>query len=515
MKRILVIEGEVKIGELIQRLVGSEDLEVILAQSGEQARQILYNDHFPVVLLGLGLPDACGIQLLQEFKAKRPRSLYIVMTELSTTRTAVKAMQYGAYDFIENPLDDVSALKKLIKEALEFYLRNYNYTPVRPGWEELARRHRFIAGKSPEMQRLVAAAYKAAAKDIGILIRGETGSGKEVLARFVHAASNRFRKPFVAINCGALPDSLLESELFGHEKGAFTDSIGRKSGLFELANGGTLFLDEIGEASQALQIKLLRALENGEFMRIGGEEFIKTDVRVIAATNADLEERVKNKTFREDLLYRLDVVNLTLPPLRTRPEDIPELVDFFLRKYAAREGREASQISPICLRVLQSHHWPGNVRELAGIIEQAAALCEEPVIAPRHLIGLLLPKKMVGRQPLSPGEDEIEKSPDEVVPDPVSHLQACLEFDFKWEQLPSEQLLLADNLAKTLVRRLELILSNRNLTEGEAPGLKDLEGQFIAETLKCHNNNISAAARALGIARSTLYRKIREHRLLG
>ncbi len=516
-KRILVVDDEVGIGKLIQRLIEGEDLEVVLAHSGEQARQLFYKDHFQVVLLDLELPDACGIQLFQEFKAKRPRCLYIVMTGLSTTRTAVKAMQLGAYDFLEKPFDNISALKKIIKEALQFYQEKFNHAPVRPGWEELARRHRFIVGKSPEMQRLVAAAYKAAAKDINILIQGETGSGKEVLARFVHAASNRSRKPFVAVNCGALSENLLESELFGHEKGAFTDSVSRKRGIFELADGGTLFLDEIGEASQSLQVKLLRVLENGEFMRIGGEEFIKTNVRVIAATNIDLKERVKDKTFREDLLYRLEVVNLTLPPLRTRPGDIPELVDFFLKKYAQQEGRQVLQISPICLRILQAYHWPGNVRELAKAIEQVVALCEDPVIMPRHMIGLLLHKKPDGHQPErlpeDEPEDEKEKSMDDVVSAPVRYLQACLAKDLDWDHLPPDQLLLANKLARSLIHHLERILAKRKLAEGEAPGLKDLEGKFIAETLRYYNHNISLTARALGIARSTLYRKIKKYSL--
>ncbi len=512
-KRILVVDDEVGIGKLIQRLIESEDLEVELAHSAEQARQLFYKNHFPVVLLDLDLPDACGIQLLQEFKAKRPRSLYIVMTGLSTTRTAVKAIQLGAYDFLEKPFDNISALKKLIKEALQFYLEKFEHVPVRPGWEELARRHRFIVGKSPEMQRLVATAYKAAAKDISILIQGETGSGKEVLARFVHAASNRSRKPFVAVNCGALSENLLESELFGHEKGAFTDSVSRKRGIFELADGGTLFLDEIGEASQSLQVKLLRVLENGEFMRIGGEEFIKTNVRVIAATNVDLQERVKDKTFREDLLYRLEVVNLTLPPLRTRPGDIPELVDFFLRKYAQQEGRQVLQISPICLRILQSYHWPGNVRELAKAIEQVVALCEDPVIMPRHMIGLLLHKKPDGHQPERLPENEKEESMDNLVSAPVRYLQACLAKDIDWDHLPPEQLLLANKLARTLSHHLERVLAKRKLAEEEAPGLKDLEGRFIAETLRYYSHNISLTARALGIARSTLYRKIKKYSL--
>lgn len=514
-KRILVVDDEVGIGKLFQRLIEGEDLEVVMAHSAEQARQLFYNDHFPVVLLDLELPDACGIQLLQEFKAKRSRCLYIVMTGRSTTRTAVKAMQLGAYDFLEKPFDNIIALKKIINEALEFYLEKFDHTPVRPGWEELARRHRFIVGKSPDMQRLVATAYKAAAKDISILIQGETGSGKEVLARFIHAASNRSRKPFFAVNCGALAENLLESELFGHEKGAFTDSVSRKRGIFELADGGTLFLDEIGEASQSLQVKLLRVLENGEFMRIGGEELIKTNVRIIAATNVDLREKVKDKTFREDLLYRLEVVNLTLPPLRKRPEDIPELVDFFLKKYAQREGRQVLQISPICLRILQAYHWPGNVRELAKTIEQVVALCEDPVIMPRHMIGLLLHKNPAGHKPEGLPEDEKEESTDDVVSAPVKYLQACLAKDIDWDHLPPEQLLLANKLARNLVHNIERVVAKRKLAEGEAAGLKDLEGRFIAETLRYYNHNISHTARALGIARSTLYRKIKKYSLQG
>src|SRR6185369_8368228 len=237
----------------------------------------------------------------------------------------------------------------------------------------------FQVGNSPLMRQLVSLAYKVAGKNINVLIQGKTGTGKEVLSRFIHAASNRAEAAFIPVNCGALPENLLESELFGHEKGAFTGAAQTRRGIFELANHGTLLLDEIGDASPMIQVKLLRVLETGEFTRVGGEKPIRTDVRVIAATNVDLEEAIREKTFREDLYYRLNVVRLEIPSLQQRSEDVPLLAAHFAHQFNA-----GTHISPGALRLLQSYSWPGNIRELANVIRRAVVMCPDDTILPSH-----------------------------------------------------------------------------------------------------------------------------------
>ena len=247
-------------------------------------------------------------------------------------------------------------------------------------WAEVAQAVGFRVGTTPSMRRLVSLAYKIAGKNINVLIEGKTGTGKDVLARFIHAASGRADQPFIPINCGALPENLLESELFGHERGAFTGASQTRRGIFELANRGTLLLDEIGDASPLIQVKLLRVLETGEFMRVGGEKPIKTDVRIIAATNVDLEEAIREKTFREDLYYRLNVVRLEIPPLRSRADDISLLAEHFVRLL-----NPELHFSPAALRLLQEYTWPGNIRQLANVMRRAAVMCNGDTILPAHL----------------------------------------------------------------------------------------------------------------------------------
>ncbi len=510
---ILVVDDEPQVGMFFKRLLGRKNIQVVMATSGDQARQVLLEQAFQVVLLDLKLPDADGLQLLQEIKNYQPQCEVIIMTGYSNIRATVKAIQLGAYDFLEKPFEDIGELEKLIDDALLVSLGQGVQSDVWPEWEVTALQVGFVVGISQQMHRLLTVAHRIAAKNINVLVQGETGTGKEVLARFIHEASNRSGNKFIAVNCGALPENLLESELFGHEKGAFTGAAGQRRGIFELADRGTLFLDEVGEASLSIQVKLLRVLETGEFLRVGGENPVRTDVRIIAATNVDLEQAVKEKTFREDLFYRLDVVRLALPPLRERCEDIPILISYFIRKFAAASGYSDLQATPDFLRLLQSYHWPGNIRELSNTIEQAVAICGGHPLTPQHLtnkvrygkVDNLRLRKGAGRRfEVTQGEES----------GPVGQLQSYLGEDFIWEQLPAEKLLISYRLARALVQRLGTALDRRNLPGEQPASLEEKESQSIAEALSYYDNNISLAARALGISRGKLYRRIKKYGLM-
>lgn len=326
-------------------------------------------------MIDLKLPDADGLTLLQQLKKFQPRCKAIIMTGYSTIKTAVEAIKFGASDYIEKPFDDIDLLEKQIDSLLEDNDKTAHETI-----KSIAHEIGFITGKSEKMEQLLKTAYKVAQKNVNVLIEGETGTGKEVLSRFIHHASPRSQESFIGVNCGAIPESLLESELFGHEKGAFTGATQQRKGLFSIASQGTLFLDEIAEASRSIQVKLLRVLETREFMPVGSDKIFRTNTRLIAATNEDLQEAVKNKKFREDLYYRLNVVHLTIPPLRDRKEDIPYLIEHLLPNSNITFSDDA-------LAYLQRYDWPGNIRELANFVTRVVALTDsnQAVITPGDL----------------------------------------------------------------------------------------------------------------------------------
>lgn len=394
MGRILIVDDDHDVCNFFFYLLEPRGHDVFLAKSGEEARKAFHRP-LHLAILDLKLPDADGLELLKEVKRLQPDCEVIMITGYSTVRSAVKAIQLGAFDYLEKPFSNLEVLNEIIERALS---RATAPTPQElTGIDEetggILKTLGFIAGKSDRMRRLLLIAEKLARKNIPILIQGETGSGKEMLARFIHATSNRADKPFMAINCGALPESLLESTLFGHERGAFTGATSQVKGIFELAHRGTLFLDEIGDAGPEIQVKLLRVLETGEVFRIGAEKPIHVDVRLLAATNKNLEELVHQKSFREDLLYRLNVVTLEVPPLRERKEEIPELIDHFLANYYF--PARPPLLSPQARQTLIDYHWPGNIRELRNVIAQIAALCDRPEILPEHLPGKLFTRASV------------------------------------------------------------------------------------------------------------------------
>src|SRR6266581_7759593 len=378
--RILIIDDEADVCSFFRRLLTKRGYEVTTATNEPEALRALAENRFNVAMVDLKLPDTDGLTLLQLIKARQPACEVIIMTGYSTVKTAVAAMQQGAYEYLEKPFDDIGEIEVLVARAVAQGNPERQGGEIREEWTEVAGAVGFQIGSSPLMRRLVSLAYKVAGKNINVLIQGKTGTGKEVLARFIHAASNRAEGAFIPVNCGALPENLLESELFGHERGAFTGANQTRRGIFELANHGTLLLDEIGDASPMIQVKLLRVLETGEFMRVGGERPIKTDVRVIAATNVDLEEAIREKTFREDLYYRLNVVRLEIPPLRARADDIMLLAEHFVRSL-----NPDLRLSQGALRLLRDYSWPGNIRELANVMKRAAVICSGDTILPNHL----------------------------------------------------------------------------------------------------------------------------------
>jgi DNA-binding NtrC family response regulator len=335
-----------------------------------------------VVLTDLRMPGMDGIELLQRVKEIRPEIMVIVMTAYGTVKTAVKAMKLGAEDYLNKPID-VEELEVILQRVLE---KKRLLEEARSLRERLDRKYRFdnLVGESPEILGVFKTIRQVAPSSASVLLLGESGTGKELFAQAIHQNSPRRNKPFVKLACAALPETLLESELFGHEKGSFTGALYSRAGRFEMADGGTLFLDEIGDISPTVQVKLLRFLEEREFERVGGNKTFKVDVRIIAATHRDLRKKIEDGSFREDLFYRLNVVEIPIPSLRDRTGDIPLLADHFLRKYAEANGKPIEGISDEAMALLLRHGWPGNVRELENAIERAVVLADGPALEPAH-----------------------------------------------------------------------------------------------------------------------------------
>ncbi len=370
--KILVADDEQSMREFLEIMLKKEGYKVFLAPNGEEVVKMIEKDIFDLVLLDIRMPKLDGISALKKIKSVNPETIVIMITAYASADSAIQAMKEGAYDYITKPFK-VDEIKLIIRNALEKkQLQNEN----RLLKKMVKERYHFdnIIGQSPKMLDLYDLLEKVSPTKTNILITGESGTGKELVAKAIHLNSPRRDKPFVTLNCGAIPESLIESELFGHMKGAFTDAIATKKGLFEVADEGTIFLDEISELPLLMQVKLLRVLQDKEFKRVGGTEDIRVDVRIISATNKDLEEEVREKRFREDLFYRLNVIQIKLPPLRERREDIPLLAEHFLKKYSTELNKNITKISPEALQILLQYDYPGNVRELQNIIERAVAL---------------------------------------------------------------------------------------------------------------------------------------------
>jgi DNA-binding NtrC family response regulator len=440
---LLIVDDEPSNLASLEKIFLREGIRVLTADNAKGAMEAARTHRVHVVLTDLMMPGTSGLELLRAIKQVSPDTEVVVMTAYGTVETAVQAMREGAYDFVEKPLKRMAIVKSVRKAAERQSLVEENRT-LRQEIKLLTRRE--IVGTSPALRRVLDVATQAAPSSATVLVLGESGTGKELLARYIHERSSRARSAFVAVNCAAIPETILEAELFGHERGSFTGAVARREGRFGKATGGTLFLDEIGELSPQVQVKLLRVLQEGEYEPIGGDT-VKADVRIVAATNRDLRAHVAAGRFREDLFYRLNVIAVTAPPLRARREDIPLLLDHFLGIYCAKNHRARLAIARPVLQLLGDYAWPGNVRELENVIERAVVLCRGDTLT-------------------------------------------------------------ADDLPEAIVQAATPLPSALTVTIGTP--LEEIEGRLIRETLRHTKGDKSLAAQLLGISTRTIYRKLGE-----
>ncbi len=453
-QRILVIDDEEDMLENCSRILDRLGYEALLESDGGKGVVRFEQEHPVVTLTDLRMPGMDGLEVLRTIRRIDPEALVILFTAFATVETAVEAVKEGAFDYIPKPFS-ADQLQVVIERALtQRRLLDEN----RRLREQLTETYRFenIVGRSRSMVQVYDLIKKVAASEANILIVGESGTGKELIARCIHANSSRAARAFIPIDCASLPEHLLESELFGHEKGAFTGAIATRRGLFEEANGGTSFLDEVGDIPLPLQAKLLRVLQERQVRRVGGNRFTDVDVRVICATHQNLADMVQQGNFREDLYYRLNVISLPLPPLRDRPGDTPLLAYHFLRKYAAQSGKKVKAIAPETLELLEAYPWPGNVRELQNVIERAVVLAEGEMVTPAELpANLRLPQKV-----------------------PAA--------------------MVADHLG---------------LKKAKRQWVEAFEREYLITLLKKHQGNISQAARTAGVDRKTIHRLLKRYRI--
>lgn len=439
---LLVVDDDESALESLRQIFEHEGFAVSVARSGEEALDALRSDGHEVVLADLRMPGMDGLDLLRAIKAIRPDTEVVIMTAFGTIEKAVEAMREGAYDFVTKPLKRPLVVRSVTRAHEKAALKAENLA-LRQELDAVAGERNLI-GTSPAMRKVLDTIAQVASASATVLLQGESGTGKELVARAIHRRSPRGGGPFVAINCAAIPVTLLESELFGHERGAFTGAFARREGRFKMADGGTLFLDEVAELDPMVQAKLLRVLQEGEFERLGGTQTIRTDVRLIASSNRPLLDMVRAGKFREDLFYRLHVITITLPPLRERVEDIPLLAQHFLARFASRNRKDVRVVSREATELLLAHDWPGNVRELENTIEHAVVLCRGDTI--------------------------------------------------RAEDLPD--LVARDDHAR------------QYLTIQLGTPLDDIEQQVIQQTLRMTKGNKRLAAQLLGIATRTIYRKL-------
>jgi len=407
--RILVVDDEESIREFLEIMLKKEGYEVTIAEDGLKAKEVLAKKSFDMVISDMQMPNMTGIELLKHVKESYPDVVFMMITAFGTTETAVDAMKMGAYDYVTKPFK-IDEVRMNIANAL----RSKNLeTEVRVLKKELVKEYSFqnMIGNSPAMHSIFDLVKRVSQAPTNVLITGESGTGKEVVAKAIHYNGPLKDRPFVTINCGAIPENLMESEMFGHKKGSFTGAIVDKSGLFEVADGGTLFLDEVGELPVSIQVKLLRAIQERVIRRVGAVDDIKIEVRIIAATNRNLEEMVSKGTFRQDLFYRLNVIGIRTPSLRERQDDIPLLANHFLRKYNEKLNKSISMISTEAMEILKKYNYPGNVRELENMIERTVALEGGSTILPESLppmVNTTGGRKMASSNEIEIGDDGLD-----------------------------------------------------------------------------------------------------------
>jgi len=478
---ILVIDDDAEIRYSLARVLSSRGWQVSEAASGELGIAAVKKSPPDVVFLDVRMGGISGLEALQHIRSAHPRQLVILMTAFGTAQTAIEAMKYGAFDYIMKPFDPQKVLT-LVDSALQAgadmraavdYKPSLNSEDYKEG----------IVGASPVMQDVFKVIGQVTASDVTVMITGESGTGKELVARSIWKHSHRSTKTFIAVNCAAIPENLIESELFGHEKGSFTGATGQRLGKFELCDSGTIFLDEIGDMALATQTKILRVLQQGEIQRVGGTDTLRVDVRILAATNKDLEAMVRAKLFREDLYYRLNVVRIRMPALREREGDIPQIVDFCLQNLVKQRKVRASKVSPEAMGVLVRYTWPGNVRELENVIYRSAVIAQGDTLLLKDLP--LEIRDAVGA--IAPAEAPVPAASPESSSTPAAPAVAP---------------------ALSLADALDWI--HRELASGSEPILERLEREMASRVLKAESGNQLRAAEKLGITRATLRKRIDE-----
>lgn len=460
MKRMLIVDDEKNVHYSFKKLF-SKDYEILSALSGEEALSLVKAEPPDLVIMDVRMPGMDGLHVLREIKTDAPNLPVVIMTAYGSMQTAIEAMKQGAYEYVLKPFD-IPHMRAIMEKALRTgeMLQRARTVPSSEAQEDL------IVGISPAMQEVFKRIGQVAEQDVTVLLRGESGTGKELVARAIVQHSRRAQAPFITVNCAAIPDALLESELFGYERGAFTGAAERRIGTFEQGDGGTIFLDEIGDMSIATQAKILRVIQEGEFTRLGGQTPTRVDVRLIAATHIDLEKAVAEKRFREDLYYRLNVVSIHLPPLQERKEDIPLLVTHFLKKFSQELDRAEPTVALTTLKELQAHPWLGNVRELENVIKRALVLSKGDLIGP----------------------DDIQLSSER---SPYAHYHEHEQIEALLEEL-----------------------AERAFTAGEQDDvLSKLEHVLILKALRRTGGNQAEAANLLGINRNTLRNRMTTYRI--
>ncbi len=491
---ILVIDDDAEIRYSLSRVLSSQKFNVIEAPSGEAGVALVKKGPPPdLVFLDVRMGGMGGIEALQHIRSANPKQLVILMTAFGTAQTAIEAMKYGAFDYVMKPFDPAKVLA-LAENALKAhadlravgdYKPTVNIDDYREG----------IVGNSAAMQEVFKTIGQVTASDVTVMITGESGTGKELVARSIWKHSHRAAKPFIAVNCAAIPDNLIESELFGHEKGSFTGATGQRLGKFELCDGGTIFLDEIGDMALATQTKILRVLQAGEIQRVGGTETIKVDVRILAATNKDLEEMVKAKTFREDLYYRLNVVRIRMPPLRERGEDIPQIVDFCLQNLVKQRKARVAKVSPEAMAVLTRHKWPGNVRELENVIYRSAVIAQGDAILVKDLpaeIRGAVGVEAVGWTSTAPFDAA------RVAPVESAALASAKAV---------AHTIVSGEPALTVAHALDFL--HEEFARGGDPILPRVEQELIRRAVAAAGGDVAVAAKTLGLTKAALQKKLK------
>ena len=481
MSKLLLIDDEEDVQYSFRRIFDSAEVELTTASSGEEGLKLIPKIKPDLVIMDIRMGGMTGLETLRHIRQMDSKLLVILMTAYGTTQTTIEAMKLGAYDYLLKPFD-IPKLKEIVGNALKAAreIREGHRYEFKKKDDETGRSlqeddlQSEAIGKSEAMRQIFKQVGQFAASDTNILITGESGTGKELIARAIYNHSNRNTKPFVAVNCAAIPEQLLESELFGHERGAFTGAVNQRIGKFEQCNGGAIFLDEIGDMTPATQTKILRVLQSGTFERVGGSAHapIKVDVRIIAATNKPLEQAVADGNFREDLFYRLHVVRIRMPPLRERRDDVPLLVQYFLNKLAREQQRKPKEIAAKAVKALESYHWPGNVRELENMMRQVMVVSQDDVI----LLEDLPPEILNQVSLMSPGSPTIMAPGEAAGGTDVASLARRL---FQWARKDP---------------KLKLIPA--------------VERELVIQALKETNGNQVQAAKLLGVTRATLRKRV-------